>query len=115
MHSLHYSPSFRKSWDKEYYEAKAKARIDGAIADEESGEDEQRRAKSRKEEFKQADEGAVGPMGSQRAFLKAREQRVDLDSKAGKTELYTPNAALEGIQRSIKNFIHTNSFIHCIY
>ena len=35
-------------------------------------------------------------MGSQRAFLKAREQRVDLDSKAGKTELYTPNAAVDG-------------------
>ena len=94
-HTPKHSLSFRKSWDKEYYEARAKARVEGAIGGDEAG-DEEKKIKSRKEEFQKAEEGAAGPMGSQRAFLKAREQRVDLDSKAGKTELYTPNAAVDG-------------------
>lgn len=42
---------------------------------------------ARKEEFAKADEGAAGPMGSERAFLKAREVRVDLESKVGKTQV----------------------------
>ena len=88
--------SFRKSWDKDYYEARAKARVEGSIGGNDT-EDDERKVKSRKEEFQRADEGSVGPMGSERAFLKAREQRIDLDSKAGKTELYTPNAAIQGM------------------
>lgn len=95
--------SFRKSWDKEYYEARAKARLEGSVGENDINEEE-RKIKSRREEFKRADDGAAGPMGSERAFLKAREQKVDLDSKAGKTELYTPNAALQGIYLSLIKF-----------
>jgi len=32
-------------------------------------------------------------MGSQRAFLKARESKIDLESKVGKTEIFVPNIA----------------------
>lgn len=39
--------------------------------------------KSNKEEFKAADEGAEGPAGSARAFLKARTQKVTLDNNVG--------------------------------
>lgn len=39
--------------------------------------------KSNKEEFKAADEGAEGPAGSARAFLKARTQKVALETSVG--------------------------------
>lgn len=39
--------------------------------------------RSSKEEFKAAAEGAQGPVGSARAFLKARSQRVALDGSVG--------------------------------
>lgn len=93
--------SFRKSWDKEYYEARAKERIERG---EESLEDEAARKRaaissvnissSVKEEFRSADEGAAGPMGSERAFLKARETRIseDLEKKVGKVEIIKPNS-----------------------
>jgi hypothetical protein len=32
-------------------------------------------------------------IGSERAFLKAREGKIDLDSKIGKTEIIKPNTA----------------------
>ena len=87
--------SFRKSWDKELYEAKAKARLgleggDGADGDDDN-EKSMKAKVSTKEEFIPASKDAAGPEGSQRAFLKPRESKIDLESKAGKTELFTPN------------------------
>ncbi len=46
-----------------------------------------------KEEFLPAQQGRAGPMGSQRAFLKARSNKVDLESKMGSTEIIDPAAA----------------------
>ena len=40
--------------------------------------------------------GAQGPIGSDRAFLKARQDRVDIDSKVGKTEIVTPTEIQQG-------------------
>lgn len=43
-----------------------------------------------KEEFVPAEEGAEGPMGSERAFIKARKGPIDLDSKVGKVQVVNP-------------------------
>lgn len=40
-----------------------------------------------KEEFQAAEDDAIGPTGSQRAFLKARTNKIDLDTKVGKVEV----------------------------
>jgi U4/U6.U5 tri-snRNP component SNU23 len=46
-----------------------------------------------KEEFVPAEKGAVGPEGSERAYLKARKARVDLESKVGTSEIISAEAA----------------------
>lgn len=48
------------------------------------------RSKRAREEFTPAEDGAEGPMGSDRAFLKPRQGPIDLDSKVGKTEVINP-------------------------
>mmetsp|Transcript_9946 Transcript_9946/g.12532 ORF Transcript_9946/g.12532 Transcript_9946/m.12532 type:complete len:291 (-) Transcript_9946:108-980(-) len=100
----------RRTWDKETYEAKAKARIQaeknpssstaGSSSIQQVGEkrsldrsilnDE---GESRKEEFEQAQKGRAGPLNSKRAFLKARTTKVDLESKVGKSEIINPEEA----------------------
>jgi U4/U6.U5 tri-snRNP component SNU23 len=79
--------SGRRTWDKEEYSKKAKERAE--LGDDYDTEDtSSSKAKAaRKEEFTKADDGAAGPMGSERAFLKVREGRVDLESKVGKTQV----------------------------
>jgi U4/U6.U5 tri-snRNP component SNU23 len=80
--------SGRRTWDKDEYAKKAKERAE--MGDDYDAEDNSSAAKAkaaRKEEFTKADENAQGPMGSERAFLKAREDRVDLESKVGKTQV----------------------------
>lgn len=89
----------RRTWDKKAYEERAKARL----AAEENGESTSNRkipkessifkTEVEKEEFQKADEGAMGPLNSKRAFLKARTQKVDLESKVGKTEIIDPSSA----------------------
>ena len=85
--------SFRKTWDKEYYEAKAKQRLENGGEDPEADKNLTKTKISQREEFMAASKDAAGPSGSQRAFLKSRENKLDLESKAGKIELYTPNLA----------------------
>jgi U4/U6.U5 tri-snRNP component SNU23 len=80
----------RRTWDKSVYEAKAKDRLERGVEDERQGPG-QPVVRSNREEFKRASDGAEGPVGSERAFLKARESRVDLDGKVGKTEVIKPN------------------------
>jgi len=98
----------RRTWDKETYEARARSRA----SVEESGDDHNKpkaaaaradgpssllkdelEPEEEKEEFAKADEGRIGPMGSERAFLKARSKRVDLESKVGSSEIIDPDAA----------------------
>eukprot|EP00979_Chaetoceros_neogracilis_P017731 scaffold10267_cov270-Chaetoceros_neogracile.AAC.29 len=87
----------RRTWDKETYEARAKARID---SEEKAASGEASRAEDAasdsftggKEEFQKAEAGAQGPMNSKRSYLKARRGKVDLESKVGKTEIINPDA-----------------------
>jgi len=101
----------RRTWDKETYEARAKARTDAEKAASEDGglrkndslsnktdkstEDTSNalNENSIKEEFQSAEAGAQCPLNSKRSFLKARRGKVDLESKVGKTEIINPDAA----------------------
>jgi U4/U6.U5 tri-snRNP component SNU23 len=82
----------RRTWDKEYYAQKAKERLE---AGDESTETETKKTSSiaHREEFKPADKDAAGPMGSDRAFLNARQSKIDLDEKVGKVEIIKPGEA----------------------
>jgi hypothetical protein len=91
----------RRTWDKETFEAKAKARIQAESEGNSSLNSTQRNEPlnggkrslaetllndgndGHKEEFQEADNGRAGPMHSKRAFLKARTSKVDLESKVG--------------------------------
>ncbi|CAM9658409.1 unnamed protein product, partial [Choristocarpus tenellus] len=77
----------RRTWDRDYYEARAKERLEKGDDFEEKESGPARRSK--KEEFQPAESGAAGPAGSQRAYLKTRVQKVDLFSRLGKTQVVT--------------------------
>jgi U4/U6.U5 tri-snRNP component SNU23 len=85
----------RRTWDKEYYAAKAKERLERGEDDEEETKAAKRVPSSSsstdKQEFQAAPKDAAGPMGSDRAFLKERKEKIDLESKVGKTEMINPN------------------------
>jgi U4/U6.U5 tri-snRNP component SNU23 len=106
----------RRTWDKEKYEAKANARKEAehvklqdskeslsSGGDGESQLSGQKRQLSetilndkndrRKEEFLPANKGRAGPLFSKRAFLKARTNKVDLDSKVGTSEIINSEQA----------------------
>lgn len=109
----------RRTWDLEVYEKKAKERGESTKKKEkklsrtkpaELGEKrfiDEVEDDSNKEEFIAAPKGAAGPKLSKRAFLKARRNRVDVDSKVGTIEMINPDAAattkaFEGEEGSIK-------------
>ncbi|CAM9459329.1 unnamed protein product [Laminaria digitata] len=77
----------RRTWDRDYYEAKAKERL--AKGDDYQEKEDAPSRRSNKEEFQPAAAGAAGPAGSARAYLKTRERKVDLSSKLGKTQVVT--------------------------
>lgn len=79
----------RRTWDKEFYEKRARERSEQGD-DFDAGGAASKTKKFIKEEFKSAEEGAAGPMGSQRAFIKSRENKIDLETKVGKTEIINP-------------------------
>ncbi|KAL9182515.1 hypothetical protein ACHAXT_013167 [Thalassiosira profunda] len=99
----------RRTWDKEAYEARARSRAaaeknDGAsipVASAAGGEPSEvatalkneLEPNEEKEEFLPAAQGRAGPEGSERAFLKSRARKVDLESKLGSTEIIDPAAA----------------------
>ncbi len=102
----------RRTWDKETYEARARSRAAAEAAERDdtshaqqhlqsngeggSGGDElknQINPTEEKEEFLPAHQGRAGPMGSKRAFLKSRTQKVDLEGKLGTSEIIDPAAA----------------------
>lgn len=101
----------RRTWDKETYEARARSRAAAEAAERdgdlssytqqhpqtnngEGGElKNQIDPTEEKEEFLPAHHGRAGPMGSKRAFLKSRTQKVDLEGKLGTSEIIDPAAA----------------------
>lgn len=104
----------RRKWDKEAYAAKATARAAqdetvtptvGAKRPLDPGD---------KEEFTPAVEGAAGPEKSDRAFLKARRQKVEIDSKVGSTEIVSAEAATKTSTGSITDGVtKTGVGWHC--
>ena len=58
----------RRTWDRDYYEAKAKERL--AKGDDYQEKEDAPSRRSNKEEFQPAAAGAAGPAGSARAYLK---------------------------------------------
>lgn len=58
----------RRTWDRDYYEAKAKERLEKG--DDFQDKDDGPARRSTKEEFQPAPMGAAGPAGSARAYLK---------------------------------------------
>lgn len=113
----------RRTWDKEVYEARARARNEAAEAAAAGGGASSHQAgrkrpidagadatavsagatgatgptavmddEAEKEEFLPAASGAAGPERSQRAYLKARKSKVDLERKLGTSEVINPDA-----------------------
>ena len=90
----------RRTWDLDAYEKKAREREkqaetgrSGSRASRNPGASSFNSTGEEKEEFKRAAKGALGPERSERAFLKARSERVDVDSKIGSVEIVNPDAA----------------------
>lgn len=123
----------RRTWDLDAYEKKARER---AQDDADGGKKKKRKkdkgdapleslgpqdetGEDQKEEFQRAVKGAAGPEKSDRAFLKARKNRVDVDSKIGSVEMINPEAvattkAFVGEPGSIKDGVtKTGVGWHC--
>ena len=92
----------RRTWDKEVYEAKARARTAANSSSSEQNQSGERilgqpvtskNGEPIEEEFIAAEAGAAGPEKSERAFLRARKATLKLDSKVGKIEAIAPDAA----------------------
>lgn len=83
--------SFRRTWDKDQYAQKAKDRQEFGDDYVDGQKEVAQSKKTTKEEFKSAEEGAAGPIGSERAFLKQRDHKLELDEKVGKIEIFNPN------------------------
>ena len=89
--------SVRRTWDKDAYAQKA---VERAWKEEfeANGEGEGGSGKlgvgagarrSDKDEFKAAEEGSAGPMGSSRAFIEARKTEVSVGNEVGKVKVLT--------------------------
>lgn len=94
----------RRTWDVEAYAKRADER---AKNEAEGGTTTKKKKKSQvlntlggpqvdddelREEFQPAVKGAAGPEKSERAYLKARTKKVDVDSKIGSVEMINPEA-----------------------
>lgn len=99
----------RRTWDKDAYEARARSRAAAAEASSSAPAPAAGAAAAiragidpteEKEEFLPAKQGRAGPMGSERAFLKSRARKVDLEGKLGSTEIIDPAAASATRSRS---------------
>jgi U4/U6.U5 tri-snRNP component SNU23 len=87
----------RRTWDKSLYEQRARDRLEKGddFIESSTGNRANRANQALREEFKAAESNASGPIGSERAFLKSREARLNLEDKAGKIEIINP-ADVEG-------------------
>lgn len=90
----------RRKWDVESYEQRAKERQAREEAEPTKGEELTRKKgsdndiDSNKQEFQTAPVDAAGPEGSKRAFLRARQQAIDLESKIGTSEMVSSDNAV---------------------
>ncbi len=101
--------SVRRTWDKELYAQKAAARAELKSMEEQEEEYAQDIAKIKKrklesasgikEEFQAAESDALGPLGSQRAYLKSRTSNLSeqLHADVGKTQVVTKQAMELGV------------------
>ncbi|KDO27182.1 hypothetical protein SPRG_07431 [Saprolegnia parasitica CBS 223.65] len=82
----------RRTWDKAFFAQKAALRANGLL------EEEVKSTKqiSEREEFQAAPDGAAGPIGSSRAFLKARTKQVELEENVGKTVVLKADETMKG-------------------
>ena len=94
----------RRTWDKQAYEEKARARAEAEAEEGVPGNAPAAAAKDgakrMREEFVAAEPGAAGPEGSARAFVRARDGDsllADLESKAGTTQIVTAAALEAGV------------------
>jgi len=104
-----FNMSVRRTWDKELYAQKAAARAELKSMEEQEDDfaADLEKIKKRKldsgisvkEEFQAADAGAIGPAGSQRAFLKVRTTNLteQLHADVGKTQVVTAQAMELGV------------------
>jgi len=88
----------RRTWDTEKYEARAAERRKGGGKIQQSSlsngnEDVTLKDEDEKEEFRKANDGRAKPMFSKRAFLKARSEKVDLESKLHTREIISVEEA----------------------
>jgi len=97
----------RRTWDVETYEKKAKERqkeldeegttkkkkVPASDATIDAATNGKQADEETKEEFLPAQAGTAGPEGSKRAFLKARRNNVDIDSKIGTSEMVSAESA----------------------
>lgn len=95
----------RRTWDKEAYEKRAAQRQQQGqeVSNGENGNGRPAAAaaigaaaldsEEIKQEFQPAESSAVGPEGSDRAFLKARRGKVEIDERVGTTELVSAQTA----------------------
>lgn len=89
----------RRTWDKEAFEARAKARLNNEIGPSKTEHEPTRKQPiptttkdEEKEEFVAALPGSAGPGISKRAYLKSRTKKIDLESKVGKSEIISAEA-----------------------
>ncbi|KAH7473890.1 hypothetical protein PRIC1_015028 [Phytophthora ramorum] len=83
----------RQTWDRNHYEKLAQLRADGQLEKEET----KKVIKSSKQEFQNANDGAAGPAGSARAFLKARTSKMSLENSVGTVKVVkTDDASKNG-------------------
>mmetsp|Transcript_9028 Transcript_9028/g.8054 ORF Transcript_9028/g.8054 Transcript_9028/m.8054 type:complete len:225 (+) Transcript_9028:52-726(+) len=77
----------RRTWDRDFYAAKAKERAEKGDDYDKIDTNIKNKKITQREEFKPADDDALGPIGSDRAYLNPRQSKLDLESKVGKVEI----------------------------
>ncbi len=84
----------RRTWDKELYAQKARDRAEYGddFVDKEDENTSSKPKKVLKEEFKSAGSDEEEAIGTNKAFIKARDYKLELDHKAGKVEVINPLA-----------------------
>lgn len=100
------SGGFRRTWDKDHYKAKALERLERGENYDDDEEDSNRKVRKDREEFKPASSDAAGPMGSERAFIKARSDKLGLEGEL--------NCIMIDVSAYISDFLPCDNFIEKI-